>query len=185
MSSGALDGREILLGVSGGVAAYKSAALTSKLAQQGALVTVVLTPAAERFVGAATFAALSGRPVATHLFAEQQYPLGAHIELAERAELLCIAPATANYLAQTAQGVAGDLLSTLYLSFSGPVLMAPAMNAEMWEKPSVQRNVAQLIKDGVQIIEPAVGWQSCRREGKGRMVEPEQLLEVIEAALAK
>ena len=173
---------EIVLGVSGGIAAYKAAYLTSKLAQAGANVSVILTAAAETFVGQATFAALSGRPVATKLF-DAAFPLGAHIELARRAKLLVIAPATADYLAKTAHGMADDLLSTLYLSFTGPVVMAPAMNCEMWEKPAVQRNVAQLRSDGVRIIDPAAGWLSCRQTGAGRMVEPEEILAVIEELL--
>src|SRR3954470_11853269 len=123
-----MNGREIIVGVTGGVAAFKTAALVSKLVQEGAGVTVVMTAAAERFVGAATFAALTGRPVAREIFDESQYPLGAHITLAERAELLVVAPASADFLAKAAHGLADDLLSTLYLAFSRRVLMAPAMN---------------------------------------------------------
>jgi phosphopantothenoylcysteine decarboxylase len=175
---------EVVLGVSGGVAAFKSAALASQLVQAGAKVSVVMTEVATRFVGTATFAALTGRPVCTQVFDEAQFPLGAHISLAENADLLCIAPATANYLGKTANGIADDLLSTLYLSFSGPVLMAPAMNNHMWEKKSVARNVARLRDDGVQIIEPAEGWLSCRSSGKGRMAEPEAILKAIGDALA-
>jgi phosphopantothenoylcysteine decarboxylase/phosphopantothenate--cysteine ligase len=144
----ALGGREIIIGVSGGIAAYKAAALVSQLVQAGASVSVVLTAAGQKFIGAATFAALTGRPVLSDVFDEQQHPLGAHIDLARQADLLCVAPATANFLAQAAQGLAGDLLSTLYLSCTSPVLLAPAMNCEMWAKPAVQRNVAQLTTDG-------------------------------------
>lgn len=171
--------RELIVGVSGGVAAFKAAALVSQLVQAGAGVTVVLTDAGAEFVGEATFAALTGRPVARRLFAPQAYPLGAHIELAARAELLCVAPATANFLAKTAHGVADDLLSTLYLSFVGPVLMAPAMNCEMWEKPAVQRNVRQLREDGVHFVDPVEGWLSCRRRGVGRMAAPETIAAAI------
>ena len=143
--------------------------------QAGAGVTVVLTAAGQKFVGAATFAALTARPVLTDVFDEQQHPLGAHIELARHADLLCVAPATANFLAHAAQGLAGDLLSTLYLSFTGPVLLAPAMNCEMWDKPAVQRNVAQLQADGVHFVGPEEGWLSCRTLGLGRMASPEKI----------
>src|SRR5438874_6059079 len=145
--------REILIGVTGGIAAYKTAALVSQLVQSGAGVTVAMTAAAERFIGATTFAALTGRPVAREMFDERQFPLGAHITLAE-AELLVVAPASADFLAKTAHGVADDLLATLYLAFNGPVLMAPAMNTAMWEKPAEQRNVAQLRADGCQFVNP-------------------------------
>lgn len=178
-----MNGREILIGVTGGIAAYKSAALVSKLAQAGAGVTVVMTRAAGKFIGAATFEALTGRPVYSKLFDEPGKPLGPHIELVDSAELLCVAPATADYLAKTAHGLANDLLSTLYLSFSGQVLMAPAMNSVMWEKPAVQRNLQQLESDGVQFIPPEEGWLSCRKVGSGRMAEPETILAAIEAAL--
>lgn len=177
-----MHGREIVIGVTGGIAVYKTAALVSQLVQQGADVSVVLTRAAEEFVGQATFAALTGRPVHTQLF-DRHEPLGAHIMLASRAHLLCVAPATANFLASAACGLANDLLSTLYLAFTGPVIVAPAMNCEMWAKPAVQRNVAQLRADGVQIIDPEEGWLSCRTRGKGRMANPDKLLAAIEAAL--
>src|SRR5207245_718879 len=121
----AMQDRELLIGVSGGIAAYKTAALVSQLVQAGAGVTVVTTPSAEKFVGAATFAPLPGRPVSTSCFDDPNHPLGAHITLAQRADLLCIAPATANTLAKLAHGLADDLLSTLYLSFTGPVILAP------------------------------------------------------------
>ena len=176
---------EIVVGVTGGIAAFKTAALVSQLVQGGAGVTVVMTAAAERFIGAATFAALTGRPVARETFCEDHYPLGAHIELAERAELLVVAPASADFLAKAAHGVADDLLSTLYLAFSSRVLMAPAMNTAMWEKPAVQRNVAQLRADGVQFVDPGSGWLSCRQVGAGRMAEPETILAAIRGLLEK
>lgn len=175
--------REILIGVSGGIAAYKSAALVSSLVQAGAGVTVVLTEAARQFVGAATFEALTARPVPRGMFDSPAYPLGAHIELAERAELICVAPATANLLAQAAHGLADDLLSTLLLSFTGPILLAPAMNCEMWEKPAVGRNVARLREDGYQMVGPEEGWLSCRKRGVGRMASPEAILAAIEEHL--
>jgi phosphopantothenoylcysteine decarboxylase/phosphopantothenate--cysteine ligase len=180
-----MTGREILIGVTGGIAAYKTAALVSQLAQSGAGVTVVMTAAAERFVGPDTFAALTGRAVPREVFGDPAHPLGAHIELARRAELLCVAPATANFPAKAATGHADDLLSTLYLSFTGPVLVAPAMNCEMWAKPAVQRNVATLRADGVQIIDPEEGWLSCREVGPGRMAAPERIVAAIHGHLAK
>jgi phosphopantothenoylcysteine decarboxylase len=178
-----MNGREVLIGVTGGIAAYKTAALVSQLVQSGAGVSVVMTESAGQFIGAATFAALTGRPVGTRVFDDQTYPLGAHIALAQQAELMCIAPATADFLAKMAHGLADDLLSTLYLSFRRPVLVAPAMNCEMWDKPAVQRNVAQLRADGVHIIDPEEGWLSCRTRGVGRMAAPEKILEVIQQHL--
>jgi len=173
------EGREIVLGVSAGVAAYKAAALASLLVQQGAGVTAVLTPRARRFVGAATFAALTGRPVATRSFDPAAFPLGAHIELAARADVVVVAPASADLLARAAAGAADDLLSTLLLCAECPVLFAPAMNAAMWAHPAVQRNVAQLAADGATIVQPGTGWLSCRRQGAGRMAEPEEIALVI------
>ena len=178
-TTGELAGRELIVGVAGGVAAYKSAALVSRLVQEGAGVSVVMTRAAEAFIGRATFAALTARPVATEVFDETAFPLGAHIELAEQAELLCVAPATANFLAKAAGGLADDLLSTLYLSFGGLVLAAPAMNCDMWEKPAVQRNVEQLRADGATIVGPDEGWLSCRKRGAGRMASPEEIHKTI------
>jgi phosphopantothenoylcysteine decarboxylase len=175
---------EIVVGVTGGIAAFKTAALVSQLVQGGAGVTVVMTAAAERFVGAATFAGLTGRPVARAIFDEAQFPLGAHIALAERAELFVVAPASADFLAKAAHGLADDLLSTLYLAFTGRVLMAPAMNTAMWEKAAVQRNIAQLRADGVQFVEPGSGWLSCRQVGAGRMAEAEVILTAIRGLLA-
>lgn len=167
--------KEIIIGVTGGIAAYKTADLVSKLAQADAAVTVVMTSAATKFIGPATFAALSGRAVITDSF-DSTHPLGPHIEVARRADVLCIAPATASFLGQTANGLATDLLSTLYLCFQGKVIMAPAMNCEMWAKPAVQRNVKQLADDGVTMVGPGEGWLSCREKGAGRMSEPKEIV---------
>ncbi len=172
-------GHEIIVGVSGGIAAYKAAALVSDLVQSGIGVSVVMTRAACKFVGPATFRALTGRQVLTRSFDAHGFPLGPHIELAREAKLLCIAPATANIMAQAAHGLADDLLSTLLLSFSGPVVMAPAMNGQMWNKPSVQRNLDQLREDGLQMVGPKAGWLSCRDQGTGRMAEPAEIKEAI------
>jgi phosphopantothenoylcysteine decarboxylase len=175
---------ELIIGVSGGIAAYKTAALVSSLVQNGHGVSVVMTRAARKFIGAATFRALTGRPVASDAF-DRHYPLGAHIELADKAALLCVAPASADLLAKAATGLADDLLTTLLLSFTGPILIAPAMNAAMWDKPSVERNIATLRGDGYHIIDPQEGWQSCRRAGMGRMAEPADIQAAIERLLAK
>ncbi len=176
-------GREIVVGVTGGIAAFKTAALVSKLVQDGAAVTVVMTDAACRFIGPPTFEALTGRPVYRTVFDNAEFPLGAHIGLAEKAQLLCVAPATADFLAKAAHGMADDLLSTLYLAFGGRVLMAPAMNTQMWAAPAVARNVAQLRTDGVTIVDPGEGWLSCRTKGAGRMAEPEAIRAALEKAL--
>ena len=173
---------EFIIGVSGGIAAYKTAALVSSLVQNGHGVSVVMTRAARKFISAATFRALTGRPVVSDSF-DPHYPLGAHIELADKAALLCIAPASADLLAKAATGLADDLLSTLLLSFNGPILIAPAMNSAMWDKPSLQRNLATLKGDGYHIVGPQEGWQSCRRTGMGRMAEPADIQSAIERLL--
>lgn len=175
---------EIIIGVSGGIAAYKTAALVSSLVQKGHGVSVVMTRSARKFIGPATFRALTGRPVVAGSF-DQYFPLGAHIELADRADLLCIAPASADILAKAACGLADDLLSTLFLSFTGPIMFAPAMNSAMWEKPAVQRNLKTLRADGHHIIDPQSGWQSCRRQGMGRLADPADIEAAIERILAK
>ncbi len=176
--------REILVGITGGVAAYKSAMLVSRLVQTGIGVTVITTSAAEKFIGPAALAALSGRPVARDLF-DPAFPLGTHISLAERGELLIIAPASADFMAKAAQGLADDLLSTLYLAFTGPVLLAPAMNTAMWNHVAVQRNVQRLRDDGVQFIDPESGWLSCRQQGAGRMAAWETIAAAVQTCLDK
>ena len=171
-----MNGRELLIGVTGGIAAYKTAALVSRLVQAGAGVSVVMTRSATRLVGPKTFEALTRRPVRTKLFGHGAHP---HIELAEAAELLCVAPATANLLSKAAHGAADDLLSTVLLSFDGPVVMAPSMNSRMWEKPAVQRNVEQVRADGVVLVGPEEGYLSCGTRGPGRMASPEEIFQVI------
>lgn len=178
-----LEGRSILLAVTGGVAAYKAAELTRLLAKAGAQVQVVLTESASRFVGAATFQALSGKPVFTDLWDARVPNNMAHIDLARAADLIVVAPATAHTLARAAQGLADDLLSTLLLAAGKPVLFAPAMNREMWLHPATQRNIATLRADGALICGPAAGEQACGEVGEGRMVEPDDLLQDIVAAL--
>jgi len=172
-----LERREILVGVTGGIAAYKAAMLVSRLVQSGAGVSVVMTKSAAELVRPRTFEAISDRPVLIDMFDEsRRHP---HIELSRAAQLLCIAPATANILGKMANGIADDLLSTIYLSFRGTVLAAPAMNCEMWEKKVVQRNVEQLKSDGVLFVGPETGRLSCGETGIGRMAEPEKIVETI------
>ena len=175
----AVKNREILLGVTGGIAAYKAADLCSKLVQGGAAVTVVMTEAARQFIGSTTFEALTGRPVYHEAFRPVEHFRGEHIGLAQRADLMIVAPATANFMAEVAGGFAHDLLATLTLTITCPLLLAPAMNCEMWAKPSVQRNVAQLRADGVHFAEPGTGWLSCGQIGAGRMAESTEIIEAI------
>ena len=181
----AIANREVLIGVSGGIAAYKVADLTSQLVQAGAKVTVVMTVAAHRFIGQTTFEALTGRPVYTEMFDAQEHHIGEHIGLARRADLFVIAPATAHVIGRIAHGLADDLLTTLALTVKCPVIMAPAMNNEMWSKPSVQRNVQQLRDDGIQLVGPDAGWLSCQSVGPGRMAEPAVIRAAIEEVLER
>lgn len=176
-----MQGRELLIGVCGGIAAYKSAYLVSKLVQAGAGVTVVMTRSATKLVGPKTFEALTGRPVGLDVFGPGAHP---HIEPARRAELLCVAPATANLIAKAATGLADDLLTTLLLAFEGPVLIVPAMNAAMWRKPVVQRNCRRLVDDGLILVDPDEGYLSCGEHGAGRMADPQRIVQVIEETLA-
>lgn len=180
-----LQGREIVVGVTGGIAAYKTAALVSQLVQSGAGVSVVLSGSAEQFVGRATFEALTGRPALSEFFGVAGHPLGPHIDLAAQGELLCVAPATANFVAKVAHGLADDLLSTTVLAFGGPIVLAPAMNTQMWEKASVQRNIAQLRDDGLHLVGPDSGWLSCRQQGVGRMASPDELFAAITRLLGE
>lgn len=169
--------KEVLLGVCGGIAAYKSAMLTSMLVKRGIGVTVVMTESATKLIGPKTFEALTRRPVATSMWnANLVHP---HIELARQANVFCIAPATANIMAKAACGIADDLMSTTILAFNGSLLMAPAMNTVMWEKPSTQRNYRQLLADGVKMLGPEEGRLSCGESGAGRMIDPEIICEEI------
>lgn len=176
-----LSGRSILLGISGGVAAYKAAELARLLVKAGARVRVVMTEAAGHFVGAATFQAITGEPVWNDLW-DVRMPNGmTHIDLTRDAQLILIAPATADCIARFAQGRADDLLSTLCLArdASCALMVAPAMNRQMWEHPATQRNVRQLAADGAQIVGPAAGEQACGEVGQGRMEEPAVLFEAV------
>ncbi|QEG00675.1 Phosphopantothenoylcysteine decarboxylase [Stieleria maiorica] len=174
----------ILLAVGGGIAAYKAAMLCSRLAQRGYQVQTVMTRSATEFLGPATLAALSGRGVGLDGF-DNKHPLGSHIELARDVDLMIVAPATANLIAKFAHGVADDLVSTLYLQNTAPVLVAPAMSDPMWNKPAVGRNVDQLAADGCHLIGPDSGWLSCRVKGMGRMSDPEAILDRATEILAR
>jgi phosphopantothenoylcysteine decarboxylase/phosphopantothenate--cysteine ligase len=178
-----MKNREILIGITGGIAAYKTADLTSKLVQAGARVTVAMTESATKFIGPTTFEALTGRPVYRQIFEPIEHHQGEHIGLARRAELYVIAPATANFIARAANGLADDLVSTLMLTVTCPVLVAPAMNTEMWNKPATQRNLKQIESDGVRLVQPGSGWLSCGQVGAGRMAEPAEILEQIRVSL--
>ncbi len=169
---------KVLLAVGGGIAAYKSAELARLLMQQGHQVQVVMTAAAEEFVRPLTFAALTGRKVLTNLFAIESAIQ--HIAVAQENELLVIAPATADLMAKLAHGLADDILTTLYLAFTGPVLLAPAMNVNMWQHPATQANLATLVKRGHTIVEPGSGYLACGMTGPGRLADPE----IIAAAIA-
>ena len=172
---GILINKHILLAVSGGIAAYKSAELVRLLRKQGATVRVVMTRSAMQFVSPLTFQALSGHPVHSELLdADEENAMG-HISLARWADALIIAPATANTLAKCSQGLADDLLSTLYLAATCPVYVAPAMNQAMWHKPVTQENIQKLKSHGVTVIGPEQGDQACGETGLGRMSEPSEI----------
>ena len=177
------QGKRIVLGVTGGVAAYKAAELVRLLVKAGGDVDVVLTEAGAEFVGAATFQALTGRRVWQALWDERMDNGMAHIELTRGAAALLVAPATADFIAKLAHGFADDLLSTLSLARDCPLLVAPAMNRQMWGSPATQRNVAQLGADGVSILGPAHGEQACGEVGDGRMLEAGELFDELYASL--
>ncbi len=176
------SGQRILLGITGGVAAYKSAYLARRLVEHGADVRVIMTGAAQKFIGPQTLAAITGHEVQTDLFAGASP--SPHTDLASWAEVIVVAPATTNSLGKLAAGLADDLLSNTLLAARCPVLLAPAMHTEMWEHPATQRNVKQLIDDGHQLVGPAVGALAGGDEGVGRMSEPEEIVAALEKLLA-
>ncbi|MCS7315066.1 MAG: bifunctional phosphopantothenoylcysteine decarboxylase/phosphopantothenate--cysteine ligase CoaBC [Bryobacterales bacterium] len=179
----------LVLGVGGGIAAYKAAELARVLLERGHSVQVVMTSAAQQFVRPLTFAALTGRKVLTELFPrgseETLASATEHIRVAQECELLAVAPATANLLARFAHGLADDLLTALYLAFSGPVVLAPAMNTHMWRHAATQRNVETLRQRGHVIVEPEEGPLACGMVGPGRLADPARIVEAIEAAAAR
>ena len=174
-----LQGKRIVLGVTGGIAAYKAAELVRLLGKQGADVQVAMTDGATHFVTATTFQALSGKPVFTDQWDARMPNAMAHIDLSRQADCIVVAPASADFLARVAHGQADDLLTTMVLARDCPLLVAPAMNRQMWENPATQRNVRQLQADGVGILGPACGEQACGEVGAGRMLEPEEILEEV------
>ena len=174
-----LKGKRIALGITGGIAAYKAAELVRLLVKQGASVQVAMTDAAMHFITPLTFQALTGQHVFTDPWDTQSGNGMAHINLSREADLLLVAPASADYLAKVANGIADNLLTTLTLARNCPLLVAPAMNREMWIKPATQRNVATLRCDGVAILGPASGEQACGEIGEGRMLEPEDILDAV------
>jgi phosphopantothenoylcysteine decarboxylase/phosphopantothenate--cysteine ligase len=176
-----LQGKRILLGLSGGIAGYKAAELTRLLTQAGVDVRVVMTKAACRFITPVSLQALSGNPVHTDLWDASVPNNMAHIELSRGCDAIVIAPASADFLAKLALGLCDDLLSTLCLARDCPLLAAPAMNLQMWANPATQRNLAQLRADGIAILGPASGKQACGETGMGRMLEAEEIFEEIEA----
>jgi phosphopantothenoylcysteine decarboxylase/phosphopantothenate--cysteine ligase len=172
----ALTGKRVLLGITGGIAAYKAAELTRLLVKDGADVRIVMTEAATRFIGTATLQALSGQPVWTDLWDARVNDAMGHIELSRDRELIVVAPASADFMAKLAHGLADDLLSTLCVARRCPLMVAPAMNVEMWQNPATARNAETLRRDGVQIVGPASGGQACGEMGMGRMTEPADIL---------
>ncbi len=171
--------RRIVLGVTGGIAAYKSAELTRLLVNQGIQVQVAMTDAACHFITPTTMQALSGKPVFTNQWGEHSANHMAHISLSRAIDAIIIAPATADFIAKLAHGLADDLLSTLCLARNCPLLVAPAMNRQMWESPATLRNIQQLVADGVIILGPVSGAQACGEEGMGRMQEPIELARAV------
>jgi phosphopantothenoylcysteine decarboxylase / phosphopantothenate---cysteine ligase len=182
------DSRRVVLGVGGGIAAYKAAELCRALIQRGFSVQVVMTASAQEFVRPLTFAALSGRKVITDLFSSSssEATLSSaveHIAVAQDNDLLVVAPATADLLAKFAHGMANDFLSTMYLAFTGPVIVAPAMNTNMWMHAATQANLETLRARGTRIIEPDDGFLACGMVGPGRLADPEQIADVVASEL--
>ena len=174
-----LQGKRIALGVTGGIAAYKAAELVRLLIKQGASVQVAMTEAATHFVTPVTFQALSGKPVFTDQWDPRIANNMAHIDISREADVLLVAPASADFLAKVAHGLADDLLTTLVLARDCPLLVAPAMNRQMWENPATRRNIATLCNDGVTLLGPGCGDQACGESGLGRMIEPEEIIAVL------
>ena len=179
-----LQGREIVVGVCGGIACYKVADLISKLVQAGAGVTVAMTADAQKFVTPLTFQALTGRAVHTDIWSVQDSGDVQHIKLTEKADLMLVAPATATTIARVAAGFCDDLVSLLIAAAACPVLFAPAMNDRMWANPIAQRNVRTLQEAGYQFVGPEAGWLACRNVGPGRLSDPATILSRVVAHFA-
>jgi phosphopantothenoylcysteine decarboxylase/phosphopantothenate--cysteine ligase len=174
-----LKGREVIVAVCGGIAAYKVADVVSKLVQLGAGVTVCMTEGAQRFVTPLTFEALSGRKVHTATFELVESSDPQHISLTERADLMLVAPATNNVIAKVAHGLTDDLVSLMVCAAACPVVFAPAMNNRMWDHPVAQENFAKLATLGYRFIGPEEGWLACRNVGAGRLSEPAKIVEEV------
>lgn len=179
-----MTNKKIVLGITGGIAAYKTAELVRLLVKNNIEVQVVMTEAACQFITPTTMQALSGNPVFTNKWDDSIHNAMPHIELSRAAEVIVIAPASADFLAKLVQGRADDLLSTLCLARDCPLIVAPAMNKQMWENPATQRNIAQLTMDGISVLGPDNGEQACGEIGLGRMLEAEDLLELVNAHLS-
>jgi phosphopantothenoylcysteine decarboxylase/phosphopantothenate--cysteine ligase len=179
MDTPSLKGREIILAVTGGIAAYKSADLCSKLIQRGAGVTVVMTKDAEKFITPLTFQALSARPVHTDIFNLLDSSDPQHISLTERADLMLIAPATSNILAKVAHGLTDDLVSLMVNAAACPVIFCPSMNNRMWDNPITQENVTKLANVGYTFLGPDSGWLACRNTGSGRLSDPQSIIDAV------
>ena len=171
--------KRIVLGLTGGIAAYKAAELTRLLMKQDIAVDVVMTPAATQFITPMTLQALSGHPVLTDLWQSGAANAMGHIDLSRGADAILVAPASADFIAKLAHGQADDLLSTLCLARDCPLLVAPTMNVQMWTNPATQRNIAQLKADGIEVLGPGSGSQACGEVGDGRMMEPEEILAAL------
>ncbi|HDM32655.1 MAG TPA: bifunctional phosphopantothenoylcysteine decarboxylase/phosphopantothenate--cysteine ligase CoaBC [Deltaproteobacteria bacterium] len=178
-----IEDKSIVVGVTGGIAAYKSAELVRLLILEGARVQVAMTEHAQRFVGPLTFEALTGTRVITHMF-DQDGVVMDHISWGQECDVVVIAPATANFVAKMAHGIADDFLSTMVVAATAPILVCPAMNNNMYESPSVQENLRILTGRGVNIVEPAEGALACRASGKGRLPEPTEIVDEIKRVLS-
>jgi phosphopantothenoylcysteine decarboxylase/phosphopantothenate--cysteine ligase len=179
-----LDGRSVVVGLTGGIACYKACEVVRLLVGAGAHVRVVMTSGAREFVTRLTLQTLSGQPVATDTFSLTEESEIGHIRLADGADAVVVAPATANLLAKAASGIADDLLTTVLLATRAPVIVAPAMNVHMWDHPAVQENLARLVARGVRVVGPASGFLACGYEGAGRLAEPEDIVEEVRCVLA-
>jgi len=169
----------VLLGVTGGIAAYKAADLTSKLRQEGIKVIVAMTRSAQRFVTPLTFEYLSNQPVITDLFERPGEHSADHVSISDAADVAVIAPATANIIGKIANGIADDALSTIIMAFRKPLIIAPAMNERMYQSPAVQENLRRLIERGARQIGPGKGWLACGTQGEGRMADVPEIFEAV------
>ena len=178
-AAGDLEGYELILAVCGGIAAYKLCQVASAMVQRGSGVTVAMTQAATRFVGPTTFQSLTGRQVFSTLWDAQNYYDPQHLKLSSRADLLLVAPATANIIGKAACGIADELVSTMIMAADCPVVFAPAMNQRMWRNPVVERNVRMLKDLGYLFIEPTSGWLACGEVGPGRLADVDTIIAFV------